>query len=245
MFKNLKIISLILLCSCTVANNEKIYTDLIPTIRNKGEGSIASIQEKNLFVCNIDEKEGPQNYCDKDGKLFNGTITQNYDDIKIQYIFKNGKPVKEKDFENGKLVSSSNIKITFPIDLPRIYSTKYYDENGKISSEYKFDNGEAKSTLKTFCPDGSIEKEIKISQTTDNRNIAVTKQTTYKKFKADGWSLPITKFEHLTLKLNPKYPSLKKEDFRTMGFYTGKVDILNCNDEVVETLNFKNGKKVD
>ena len=142
MFKNSKIISLILLCSCTVANNEKIYTDLIPTIRNKGEGSIASIQEKNLFVCNIDEKKGPQSFCDKDGKLFNGTITQNYDDIKIQYIFKNGKPVNEKDFENGKLVSSSNIKMTFPIDLPRIYSTKYYDENGKISSEYKFDNGD-------------------------------------------------------------------------------------------------------
>ena len=244
MFKNLKYASFILLIGCVATNNqEKIYTDLIPTIVGEEEGDVSFIQDENLFVCNIDKKKGPQNYCDKDGKLFNGTITENYDDIKIQYIFKNGKPVKEKDFENGKLVSSSNIKITFPIDLPRIYSTKYYDENGKISSEYKFDNGYAKSILTTFCPDSSIEKEIEISQKTNNRNIDVTKQTTYKKFKADGWFLPISKFERLTLKTET--PRLKKEEFGIIGFYTGKIDILDCNGDTVETLNFENGKKVD
>ena len=51
MFKNLKYASFILLVGCIAINNqEKIYTDLIPTIRNKGEGSIASIQEKNLLI---------------------------------------------------------------------------------------------------------------------------------------------------------------------------------------------------
>ena len=236
MFKNFKIVSLLLLCGCTVTNKEKIYTDLKPTIpASEDDYEDFYIKDKNIFACNFNKFEEPQNYCDKDGKLFNGTITQIEDDYKEQYILKNGKAVKLNTFTNEKLETSANIKMK-PNDSYHFTQKKYYDKNGKVSSEYKFDDGETNSTLKIFCPDGSIEKEIIIRQDVTSKDINIFKETNYHKIKSNGWLLPISKFEHLTL---------KKEEFGTIGFYTGKIDILDCNGDIVETLNFENGKKIN
>lgn len=180
MFKNLKYASFILLVGCAATNNqEKIYTDLIPTIVGEEEGDVSFIQDENLFVCNIDDKKGPQSFCDKDGKLFTGRVEMDLDDddsLKIFYVFENGNVVKEENYENDKLISSSDVKLdNFLPAFPKAYSETFYNDNGTIKAIYKYDNGNRPSVLTVYCPDGSREKEVTVMLDTTTEQIDPTK----------------------------------------------------------------------
>lgn len=180
MFKNLKYASFILLVGCVATNNqEKIYTDLIPTIVGEEEGDVSFIQDENLFVCNIDDKKGPQSFCDKDGKLFTGRVEMDLgddDSLKIFYVFENGNVVKEENYENDKLISSSDVKLdNFLPTFPKAYSETFYNDNGTIKAIYKYDNGNRSSVLTVYCPDGSREKEVTVMLDTTTERIDPTK----------------------------------------------------------------------
>lgn len=180
MFKNLKYASFILLVGCVATNNqEKIYTDLIPTIVGEEEGDVSFIQDENLFVCNIDDKKGPQSFCDKDGKLFTGRVEMDLDDddsLKIFYVFENGNVVKEENYENDKLISSSDVKLdNFLPAFPKAYSETFYNDNGTIKAIYKYDNDNRSSVLTVYCPDDSREKQVTVMQNTTTERIDPTK----------------------------------------------------------------------
>ena len=240
MFKNLKYLSLILLFGCVTTNkDEKVYTDLIPTIKEEDEDRVAWIENENLFVCDAHEIANDYYtynfYCDKDGKLFNGKIDDIEDDgYKATYIFKNGKPIKLKTFSNGKLESTAILRQNFTVNAqPTSYIRTIYYENGKIHSKYKFDN-DAQSVLEVFCPDGSKEKTISIDQDVDNSQIHVFRNTEFHKVKG----LP----EFTTIYKTEDTDKLVKGviSYEAWGF-TGNAEILDCNGNTVETLIFENG----
>ena len=138
--------------------------------------------------------------------------------------------VKEENYENDKLISSSDVKLdNFFLAFPRIYSTTFYNDNGNIKAIYEYDDGNRSSVLTVYCPDGSMEKKVTVMQDTTTERINLTKITHFFKTNTE---YRMSKFESFV------YPAQYLS-----GNYTGIAEIKDCNGNTVETVRLENGRK--